>query len=92
MAKALGKRVVAEGVETVPEFHALQALGCHYGQGYLFGRPLASLICNFLPIRANRNNGADQRVPLPARSRLHADQRNFIRPEDMGNKTYPRYG
>ncbi|MCQ1769774.1 EAL domain-containing protein [Neorhizobium galegae] len=39
MAKALGKRVVAEGVETIAEHHALRALGCHYGQGYLFGRP-----------------------------------------------------
>jgi EAL domain-containing protein (putative c-di-GMP-specific phosphodiesterase class I) len=40
MAKALGKRVVAEGVESVAEFHALRELGCHYGQGYLFGRPV----------------------------------------------------
>lgn len=40
MAKALGKRVVAEGVETMGELRALQALGCDYGQGYLFGRPV----------------------------------------------------
>jgi EAL domain-containing protein (putative c-di-GMP-specific phosphodiesterase class I) len=43
MAKALGKHVDAEGVETVAELYALQALGCHYRQGYLFG-PLVSLI------------------------------------------------
>ena len=40
LAKTLGKRVVAEGVETVEELRMLQALGCHYGQGYLFGRPV----------------------------------------------------
>ncbi|MGZ2381575.1 EAL domain-containing protein (putative c-di-GMP-specific phosphodiesterase class I) [Rhizobium brockwellii] len=40
MAKALGKRVVAEGVETAAEFHTLKELGCHYGQGFLFGRPV----------------------------------------------------
>ena len=39
MAKAMGKHVVAEGVETMAERQALQELGCHYGQGYLFGRP-----------------------------------------------------
>lgn len=39
MARGLGKHVVAEGVETVAEFQALRELRCHYGQGYLFGRP-----------------------------------------------------
>ena len=39
MAKALGKQVVAEGVEKVTELHALRDLGCHFGQGFLFGRP-----------------------------------------------------
>ncbi|CAK7261042.1 MULTISPECIES: EAL domain-containing protein [Shinella] len=39
IAKALGKQVVAEGVETVTELHALRELGCSYGQGFLFGRP-----------------------------------------------------
>lgn len=38
MARAMGKHVVAEGVETAAERDALQTLGCHYGQGFLFGR------------------------------------------------------
>ena len=42
MAKALGKKVVAEGVETAAEHRALKALGCDYGQGYLFGRPASA--------------------------------------------------
>lgn len=42
MATALGKHVVAEGVETVEELYALRELGCHYGQGFLFGRPASA--------------------------------------------------
>jgi EAL domain-containing protein (putative c-di-GMP-specific phosphodiesterase class I) len=32
--------VVAEGIETDDQWYALQALGCDYGQGFLFARPL----------------------------------------------------
>jgi EAL domain-containing protein (putative c-di-GMP-specific phosphodiesterase class I) len=31
--------VIAEGVETVVQRDALLALGCVYGQGYLYSRP-----------------------------------------------------
>ena len=34
-----GARVVAEGIETVPELAALIDSGVHYGQGYLLARP-----------------------------------------------------
>jgi len=49
MAMALGKKVVAEGVETVTEFHALRELGCHYGQGFFFGRPVGASDVRFFP-------------------------------------------
>jgi diguanylate cyclase (GGDEF)-like protein/PAS domain S-box-containing protein len=39
LGKALGLEVVAEGVETEMQNEALQQLGCHYMQGYLFARP-----------------------------------------------------
>lgn len=32
--------IVAEGVETERELEILRELGCGYGQGYLFGRPV----------------------------------------------------
>ncbi len=41
MAKTLGLATVAEGVETAEQRDELRALGCTFGQGYLFARPLA---------------------------------------------------
>ena len=40
MASALNMGVVAEGIETEHQLYLLKGLGCEYGQGYLFGRPL----------------------------------------------------
>jgi diguanylate cyclase (GGDEF)-like protein/PAS domain S-box-containing protein len=39
LARALGLRTVAEGVETEEQARALRRLGCGHAQGYLFGRP-----------------------------------------------------
>jgi EAL domain-containing protein (putative c-di-GMP-specific phosphodiesterase class I) len=36
---AYNASIVAEGIETQSELATLQGLGCHYGQGYLLGRP-----------------------------------------------------
>ena len=33
--------IIAEGIETQEEADACLMLGCHWGQGYLFGRPMA---------------------------------------------------
>lgn len=40
LAKALSLKVVAEGIESIHQFHQLRILGCEYGQGYLFSKPL----------------------------------------------------
>ena len=40
LAQALGMRTVAEGVETAELAQMLGALGCDYGQGYHYARPL----------------------------------------------------
>jgi diguanylate cyclase (GGDEF)-like protein/PAS domain S-box-containing protein len=40
LGKTLGRRVVAEGIETAEQLVALRELGVHVGQGYLLSRPL----------------------------------------------------
>jgi diguanylate cyclase (GGDEF)-like protein/PAS domain S-box-containing protein len=39
LADTLGLEAVAEGMETDGQRQSLRALGCHVGQGFLFGRP-----------------------------------------------------
>jgi diguanylate cyclase (GGDEF)-like protein/PAS domain S-box-containing protein len=39
LAKALGVRAIAEGVETLDQADALRDLGCVYAQGYHYARP-----------------------------------------------------
>jgi diguanylate cyclase len=40
LAKSLGRRVVAEGVEDERTWRLLHAAGCHVAQGWFFARPL----------------------------------------------------
>jgi diguanylate cyclase (GGDEF)-like protein/PAS domain S-box-containing protein len=40
MAHKLGMKVVAEGIETQAQCDLLTSIGCDFGQGYLFSRPL----------------------------------------------------
>lgn len=39
LCKGLELIVVAEGIETLPQAELLKRIGCHAGQGFLFGRP-----------------------------------------------------
>ncbi|MBV7378963.1 putative bifunctional diguanylate cyclase/phosphodiesterase [Maritimibacter dapengensis] len=39
MAKALGLKIVAEGIETGESLQILRAMGCDFGQGFHFDRP-----------------------------------------------------
>jgi len=40
LAHSLGKQVIAEGVETGEQLALLRSLGCEYGQGFFFSKPL----------------------------------------------------
>jgi diguanylate cyclase (GGDEF)-like protein/PAS domain S-box-containing protein len=40
MAKGLGIKLIAEGVESKQQAELLDRLGCEFGQGYYFGRPV----------------------------------------------------
>lgn len=58
MAKNLGLKVIAEGIETSSQRDALSSLGCESGQGFYLARPMsATELCAFL--------GGDPLVLLP---------------------------
>jgi EAL domain-containing protein (putative c-di-GMP-specific phosphodiesterase class I) len=42
LARVLGMDVVAEGIETREQYSLLRQLGCRFGQGFLFARPMAA--------------------------------------------------
>ena len=42
LARQLGVRTIAEGIETELQDGILSDLGCRYGQGYLYSRPVAA--------------------------------------------------
>jgi diguanylate cyclase (GGDEF)-like protein/PAS domain S-box-containing protein len=73
MGHALGKVVIAEGVETVEQATLLQGIGCDVGQGFYFSKPIspsafAELLREsprFVPARAD--SLADTKVPAPQR-------------------------
>ncbi|MBD2017247.1 PAS domain S-box protein [Microcoleus sp. FACHB-53] len=48
LAHNLEMEVIAEGVETTQQLSQLQALNCHYGQGYLFSQPQDALTTSLL--------------------------------------------
>ncbi|MEB3340429.1 EAL domain-containing protein [Okeania sp.] len=51
----LGIDVIAEGVETMEQMVQLQQLGCEYGQGYLFSKPLDTIAATSLVANINHN-------------------------------------
>ncbi|MEO7979627.1 MAG: bifunctional diguanylate cyclase/phosphodiesterase [Sporichthyaceae bacterium] len=60
LAHSLGLRVVAEGVETMDTWRALEALGCDLAQGYLISRPLpGDLLTYWLAQHFPRSTDAD---------------------------------
>ncbi len=42
LARVLGMDVVAEGIETCEQYLMLRQLGCRFGQGYLFAKPMSA--------------------------------------------------
>jgi EAL domain-containing protein (putative c-di-GMP-specific phosphodiesterase class I) len=42
LARVLGMDVVAEGIETQEQYRLLREMGCRYGQGFFFARPMTA--------------------------------------------------
>jgi diguanylate cyclase len=70
MARRLGLRVVAEGVETAAQLAFIRAQGAHSFQGYLFSKPLSA--ADFTALLANPQ--ATQHLLQPATARPASTQ------------------
>jgi len=47
MARILGARTIAEGVQRRSQYDALRAMGCDYAQGYYLGRPAEAALADY---------------------------------------------
>ncbi len=85
LGQALGKTVIAEGIETPAQLSQLLALGCELGQGYLLARPLTPDMAGAM-VQADAAHaahvslrGAPPQPPRPpeaeAQDAAHADAR-----------------
>ncbi len=58
LASTLGITAVAEGIETNDQLVRLKMLGCHYGQGYHFSRPLSVVDVETLLLNTPRTSSS----------------------------------
>jgi EAL domain-containing protein (putative c-di-GMP-specific phosphodiesterase class I) len=65
LAHGLGIGVVAEGIETERQAERLRELGCDFGQGYLFSRPVPLPEARTL-LRASRRRTRAWSAPVGA--------------------------
>jgi diguanylate cyclase (GGDEF)-like protein len=65
LARNLGMEVIAEGIETEEQYQQLKMLGCEYGQGYLFSRPVKNdRVPHLLAQDAKRDSQPDITIGL----------------------------
>jgi len=65
LGQTLRLRVVAEGIETAAQLAELRALGCEYGQGYFFARPLTPDAMSSVLADARQASGLLSSSPSP---------------------------
>jgi predicted signal transduction protein with EAL and GGDEF domain len=80
LAHNLGMDVVAEGVETSHQWDQLESLGCEYGQGFYFSRPVDSPVAEALLTRrlqsieeTDRQNDPAENPGPPIETQLPAE-------------------
>ncbi len=69
MAHKLGLRVIAEGIETAEQRRLLLEIGCDFGQGYLYGKPMP--IDEFEKLVGNREATTETVALIHRREPLH---------------------
>jgi EAL domain-containing protein (putative c-di-GMP-specific phosphodiesterase class I) len=66
LGQTFGLQTIAEGIEEAEQAAGLRALGCHYGQGFHFARPLpAAEVAVLLAERGRRRDAVAARVAAP---------------------------
>ena len=71
LARNLGMEVIAEGIETEEQHQQLKMLGCEYGQGYLFSRPVNSdAVIHLLAQDSKRDAEPDINLAQPTEDEL----------------------
>jgi len=63
LARNLGMEVIAEGIETEEQYQQLKMLGCEFGQGYLFSRPVDNESVAYL-LAQDANRDTDSNINL----------------------------
>ncbi len=71
LAQNLGIEVIAEGIENLMQLRMLQSLGCQYGQGYYFSKPLdprdiGSMLAQQIPWAVAFDQNAGRVLPFTA--------------------------
>ena len=74
MSDSLGITTVAEGIEDASQAQRMLALGCTYGQGYFFARPMAAD-----DVPAIIGEAAKGRASTPAHEPAGASERRAVR-------------
>jgi len=70
LGSALRLRTIAEGVETAGQYERLRQLGCLYGQGFLFAKPLpAGWVMPVLQCKLGEGQNEQAKASLPAGER-----------------------
>jgi diguanylate cyclase (GGDEF)-like protein/PAS domain S-box-containing protein len=103
LARGLGLSTLAEGIETEEQFRQLRALGCEFGQGFWFSRPVRpdaaqTLIGHALPRARGRARGglttarkAILRAPAATGTRIRAARDPYVlRPPEPDPSTARR--
>ena len=77
LAKALNLKVVAEGIESIHQYHQLRVLGCEYGQGYLFSKPLP--VADIERLLSDKNRWQDILPPSQVRPPVRECESSYMR-------------